>query len=266
MRHLYWILGLLVALAVAPAAHAAASGDSGTKPAQPATADITPAASGPITAMCDFLKAQKKFSFTADILTELVYPNGQTIQISRKATVAIERPNKAYSHVVGDDCDREYFYDGKTVTLVDRDRGVYAVTEAPATIDATTDMLAEKYGLSAPLSDFVDAAPCVALLHNVRTGDFVGNHMAAGKVCDHLAFTQKSADWQVWIEQGKMPLPRKFVLNDKDVPGWPQYAATFSDWNLHPKLPSGLFSFTPVKGMQRIEFLPLATKGQGKPE
>lgn len=254
MRHLSWLLGLLVFLA-APAA-LAATGDTAAKPAEAQAPDIAPAAAGPIKAMCDFLAAQKTFTFSAEVTSELVYPNGQTIQVSREISVAVQRPDKVYSHVVGDDTDKVFIYDGKTVTLIDRDRGVYAVTDAPATIDATLDMLSEKYGLSAPLGDFLYAHPC-AVLDRVRTGDFVGNHRAAGKICEHLAFTQEKSDWQVWIEEGKQPLPRKFVLNDKEVPGWPQYAATFTEWNTNPRLPAGLFTFTPTKDVHQIEFLPL---------
>ena len=258
MRHLYWILGLLVLLA-APAAMAASEG-AGAAPAGdggPAAPDVAPAAAGPIHAMCDFLKAQKKFTFVADVTTELVYPSGQTIQVAREVSAAVERPNKAYTHVVGDDTDRTFIYDGKTVTLVDNVRGVYAVTDAPPTLDATIDMLAEKYGLTAPLSDFVYAAPCAELLKNVRTGDFVGEHHVGGKLCDHLAFSQKESDWQLWVDKGKMPLPRKFVLNDKEITGWPQYAATFTEWDLHPKLPAELYTFKPGKDLRRIEFQPL---------
>lgn len=256
MRRCCWILALLLLLAT-PAAFAA-TGDEPAKPAPEAKArDIAPEAAGPMAAMCGFLKTKQTFSFKADVETDQVYPNGQSIQVSRTITVAVKRPNLAYSHVVGDDRDRLFVYDGKTVTIADLDRGVYAVTDAPATLDAAIDMLSDKYGLSAPLGDLLYADPCAVMLEHVRTGDCVGTHGVAGKACDHLAFSQKDTDWQLWVEKGKEPLPRKLVINDKELMGWPQYQVTFTDWDLNPRLPAGLFTFKPLEGMRRIEFAPM---------
>ena len=256
MRNLCWIFGLLLLLA-APAAFAAEAGGQPQAAPEPKTPDIAPEAAAPMAAMCDYLKSRPSFTFTAEVETDKVYPNGQTIQVSRTAKVAVKRPDKAYSHVVGDDRDRVFIYDGKTVTVADLDRGVYAVTDAPPTLDAAIDMLEEKYGLSAPLGDLIYGDPCAALLDRVRTGDCVGAHQAVGKACDHLAFTQKTLDWQMWVEKGKTPLPRKFVITDKEIMGWPQYQVTFTDWDVTPHLPAGLFTFKPLEGMRRIEFLPM---------
>ncbi len=256
MRHLCWITGLLLLLA-APAAFAAPPAEQPKAPAETKAPDIAPEAAAPMSTMCNYLKSLQSFTFTAEVETDQVYPNGQSVQVSRTASVAVKRPDKVYSHVVGDDRDRLFIYDGKTVTVADMDRGVYAVTDAPPTFDATIDMLSEKYGLNAPLSDLLSADPCPAMLENVRTGDCVGAHQAAGKACDHLAFSQKNVDWQLWVEKGKVPLPRKLVITDKEIMGWPQYEATFTDWDVSPRLQPGLFTFKPVEGMRRIDFLPM---------
>ncbi|WP_428560080.1 MAG: DUF2092 domain-containing protein [Solidesulfovibrio sp. DCME] len=256
MRYCGWIFGLLL-LPLLAAPVALAAGEAGQTQAAPQARDIAPEAAGSMEAMCGYLKSLASFRFVAEVETDQLYPNGQAIQVSRTATVAVKRPDKAYSHVVGDDRDRVLVYDGKTVTIADLDRGVYAVADAPPTLDATIDMLSEKYGLSAPLGDLLYADPCPEMLENVRTGDCVGTHQAMGKACDHLAFTQKNADWQMWVEKGKAPVPRKLVINDKELMGWPQYQVTFTDWEANPRLQAGLFTFKPLEGMRRIEFLPL---------
>ena len=272
MRHLMWaavLMGWLVtgsALAAGtPQEQApAASGTAGdvTKKAP----DIAPEASGPLKAMCQLLAAQKAFSFTADIAVEQVYPNGQNVEVSRRVVLSLKRPDKLYVRITGDDRDRVFVYDGKTVVLADFDKNVYAEADAPATIDAMLDMLETQYGVVAPIADFLYSDPYVTLLDDVRTGDFVGRHLAAGRECDHLAFSQRKTDWQLWIEAGgRTPLPRKLVLTDKEVMGWPRYAATFTDWNLNPHLPAGLFTFTPPKGANKNVFMPLASpKGETK--
>jgi hypothetical protein len=264
MRHVCWVLGLLVLFAASAAlagtaetASQAASGVAAGSAFVPKAPDITPGAAGPLTAMCGVLKSRPAFSFTAEVSAEHVYPNGQTIQITRIVKMAVKRPDKLYARITGDERDRLFVYDGKTVAVADFDRGVYAIADAPATIDAMLDMLTQKYGINAPLSDLLYADPCATMLQDVRTGDCVGSHLAAGKTCDHLAFAQKDADWQLWVEKGKTPLPRKLVITDKEVMGWPQFAATFTDWDLNPRLPAGLFAFSPEKDARRIDFRPL---------
>lgn len=261
MRRILLIVGLLACLAV-PAQ--AAQGAEATAPEAAKTPDITPETRGAVTAMCALLASRPSFTFAAEVNHEQVYPNGQTVELTRTVETAMQRPNKLYARITGDERDRVFVYDGKTVAMADYDRGVYAVIDAPATIDATLDMLREKYGIVAPMADLLYADPCREILANVRTGDCVGIHTAAGKTCDHLVFTQSKADWQLWVEQGKSPLPRKLVITDKDLMGWPQYAATFTEWNLSPRLPAGLFTFTPGKDLRRIDFTPLIAGQEAK--
>lgn len=227
--------------------------------------DITPEAVTAIRSMCEFLKAQPVMAFRAEVSQEKVYPNGQTIQVNRMLEVVLKRPDKLYVRTIGDERDRVFVYDGKTATRADLDKGVYAVLDAPPTIDELLAMLSQKYGLSAPLADLLTADPCVNLLDDVLVGDSLGNHLAAGKSCQHLAFTQKDVGWQLWIENGKQPLPRKLVINDKEKMGWPQYSATIQSFDFHPRLPAGLFTFTPAKDARKIDFLPVgAGQGEGK--
>ena len=274
MRHLIWLVGLLVWLAAVPvlaatgepAQQAPASSEAG-KAGPRSGADITPEAAAPLRAMCELLASHKSFAFAAGIILEQVYPNGQNIELTRRVDVVLKRPDKLYARITGDDRDRVIVYDGKTVSVADLDKGVYAVLDAPGTIDATLTMLETQYGVLPPLADLLYAEPCRVLLEDVRTGDFVGRHFAGGKPCDHLAFTQKTVDWQIWIDPGTAPLPRKLVITDKEVMGWPRYAVRFTDWNFNPRLPANLFTFTPPKDAHKIGFLPLtAPKGATKPE
>jgi len=261
MRRILLIVGLLVCLAVAAQA-AQGPGEAVGEPAK--TPDIAPEAQAPVSAMCALLASRPAFTFTAEVNHEQVYPNGQTVELTRFVETAVSRPDKLYARITGDERDRVFVYDGKTVAMADYDRGAYAVIDAPATIDAMLDMLREKYGIVAPMADLLYADPGKAMLDNVRVGDFVGVHTAAGKACDHLFFSQKNADWQLWVEKGKTPLPRKLVITDKNLMGWPQYAATFTEWNLTPHLPAGLFSFKPGKDLRRIDFGPLLAGQEAK--
>ena len=54
--------------------------------------------------------------------------------------------------------------------------------------------------------------------------------MVDGVECDHLAFRNLETDWQIWIERGERPLPRKYVITSKTVATAPQYTLRLRDW------------------------------------
>ena len=84
---------------------------------------------------------------------------------------------------------------------------------------------------------------------------YVGLNDAAGVDCDHLAFIQENADWQVWIDHGKKPLPRKIVITYKQLPTQPQWGAVFSNWRFDRQLPASLFEPTLPKGAIKTDFV-----------
>ncbi len=88
---------------------------------------------------------------------------------------------------------------------------------------------------------------------DVQRGEYLGIHEAAGVPCHHLTFEQATIDWQLWIDAGKDPLPRKLVITYKTEDEVPQYTATIRKWNLEPRLPDALFVFTPPDGAARVE-------------
>ena len=166
----------------------------------------------------------------------------------------MERPNHLAADATGDTLNRASWYDGRTVTVLDKEHNVYATIEAPATIDATFDKLADEYGVVLPLADFLYADPYAVLMAGVTYGRYLGIHQAAGVECHHLAFSQDTIEWQIWIDAGEKPLPRKLVISYVDEPGEPQYSATIRRWSLDDvKVPDGLFTFEAPEGAQKID-------------
>ena len=82
--------------------------------------------------------------------------------------------------------------------------------------------------------------------------------MIDGVRCDHIAFRNAEVDWQIWIQQGDKPVPRKFVITSKRMPGSPQFVSVMSNWQTAPVFTDATFSFVPPKGAQKIDFLPVA--------
>jgi hypothetical protein len=92
------------------------------------------------------------------------------------------------------------------------------------------------------------------LMESVQRGVYLGIHRVGDVSCHHLSFEQESIDWQLWIDAGEKPLPRKLVIAYKTEDEVPQYAVTIGKWNLNPDVPEELFQFEPPEGAERFEF------------
>jgi hypothetical protein len=187
------------------------------------------------------------------------------VQFARNIKVAVRRPDGVAATVVGDREDLAFLYDGKNVTLYNRGSGAYGSTPAPSTIDETFDMLAEKFAMTLPMSDLLFSNPYQALIGRVRTGRYLGTGYVFETKCHHLAFRQEVVDWELWIEDGHTPLPRKLVITYKEMPGHPQYTAYLSNWNLSADVPDSRFTFAPPQGAKKVDFTePVDTDGAPK--
>jgi hypothetical protein len=203
--------------------------------------------------MSEFLAKLPRFALEAEESFDEI-PDGQPkMELTNLRRMAVERPNHAAADATGDTLNRAAWYDGKTVTILDKEHNVYATIEAPATIDATLDKLEDEYGVSLPLIDILYADPYAVLTEAVTYGRYLGIHQAAGVPCHHLVFSQSTIEWQIWIDAGEKPLPRKLLITYVHEPGEPQYSATIKRWSLDPKFPEELFTFEAPEGAQKVD-------------
>ena len=102
--------------------------------------------------------------------------------------------------------------------------------------------------------------PITLLLEDVISGFYVGLGVVDGVRCHHLAFRGNEVDWQIWIEEGGKPLPKRFIITSKWMTGAPQSIVTLKNWNLSPRLKDEHFDFSPSKDMEKIDFIGLAVE------
>lgn len=226
--------------------------------------------------MTNFLKSLEHFSFRAEITDDQVYAGGKKLQYSLDLEVAVRRPNKMRVTGLGDLENQEVFYDGLTLTLYNHDQNLYAIVPMPPTIDGALTKAYQNFGLQIALADLVCTNAYDLLMKNVTHALYVGLHRVRGVLCHHLAFDQDDMHWQIWIEAGDKPLPRKLLINQKKLLAAPQWTAYLADWNLSAPLPDDRFTFVPPAGSHQIDFLPVSKvpapepappgkKGGGKP-
>ena len=210
--------------------------------------------------MSDYLAGRQQFSLKAESTLEVVLTSGQKIQFDSPATLVVSRPNKLRAHRKGDIANQEFFYDGKTLTLYNPRENLYATTAAPPTLDETLDFAREKLDIIAPGAEILYKNAAERMLKVTTSGFVVGPSVVGGVKSTHLAFRGSEVDWQIWIEDGDKPLPRKFILTSKKVAGEPQFSVLIRNWDVAPKFTNSEFSFTPPKGAKKIEFLQLTAE------
>ena len=206
--------------------------------------------------MSTFIGSLDQFTFHAESSTDKVLNNGQLIQLSEGIDVAVRRPDRFSASSQGDIANQQFFYDGKSVTLFNREKGVYATIDAPATIDAALDYSLKAFELKAPLSSLIVSDMFSRVASNIETGSYLGLHRVQGTASHHLAFTTSTVDWQIWVDAGKKPWPLKVVITSKRVAGAPQFTALLTAWTTSSKLKDSQFKFNAPKDARKIEFLP----------
>lgn len=233
---------------------AAVAGFSVAVQAQPA--GIAPEAQQLLKASTDFLASQKQFSADTRNTLEVVLKSGQKVEFNHTARQSVQRPNKLRAERTGDLVNQVFVYDGKSLTLHNPQDKAYAQVAAPDTLEAMLEFARTKLDIVAPAGDLLNKNVYDILMDGVTDSFVVGKAVIEGVRCDHLAFRAPHVDWQIWIQEGAQPLPRKFVITTRDLPNAPQFAVTVTKWDLKPTFSAQTFAFTPPAGAKKVDFLP----------
>jgi hypothetical protein len=243
---------MLATLLAAPLAY---SQDS----AQPVKNPVDPGSIQALKDMGAYLQSLKRFQVTNELTAERVLEDGQKLQHTATAEMEVARPDRLRVNIVTPRSDRELIYDGKTFTLYSPAQKYYSSIDLVDTIGGLSQRLEDRYGVELPLADLflwgTPAAPLDRIESAMNAGqDFVGNDL-----CDHYAFRQGAVDWQIWIEAGSRPLPRKIVITNRADEARPQ-SISLIDWNLKPEFTNSAFAFVPPAGAKKIEIVPVKAK------
>jgi hypothetical protein len=197
-----------------------------------------------------YLRGLTTFQIRGETSRDEVLDDGQSVEFAAVVDMIVQRPNRIRAEVTSDRKQRLYFGDGKTFSVWAKRMNYYATIPAPPTLRELADTLADKYDLELPLVDLFYWGERKSL-DDIRGASDIGASQVDGVTCEHYAFRQEGADWQVWIQQGDYPLPRRLVITTTTDAARPQYAATLT-WNLAPSYDDTAFTFVPPKDAKRI--------------
>jgi hypothetical protein len=201
-------------------------------------------------AMSDYVASQKTISVAYDSDVEVITSSLQKIQFTSSGQVQLSRPDKLRATRTGGYQDVEVVFDGKLVTVSDKDSKNYAQIEAAGTADQLIDVLREGHGVVAPGADLLLPNAFDVMMADVVEGAVIGKGVIDGVECDHLAFRNVETDWQIWIESGAKPIPRKYVITSKGVAEAPQYTLRIKEWKTD--LPADAFAFKPDQSAKKL--------------
>jgi hypothetical protein len=216
---------------------------------------VDPHATAALDSMGDYLRSLHAFEVDADTSTDVVLDNGQNAALVRHAQLKVRRPDRLRAEITGNGNVRGMVYDGRQFTIFNQKKGFYARNDAPPTLDGLARELANTWHIEIPLADLFywdfekedDRAMTSARQLQPEQVD--------GRWCTHYVFRQPGADWELWIQQGRRPLPCRMIITDTTQPSRPRHEVTYH-WRLNAVFPASTFEFHPQAGAKEIEMTP----------
>jgi hypothetical protein len=144
-------------------------------------------------------------------------------------------------------------FDGTTATVLGRHNNAYAEIKAPGSIDQLVDKLRDEFNVAIPGVDLLLARVYDQLTDGVLDAKHIGQGVIDGVECEHLAFRNEDTDWQIWIEIGPRPIPRKYVITSKGVASGPQYTLRIKNWVTDASIGADAFTFKAPAGAKKVD-------------
>ena len=227
-------------------------------------AAIDPQSDALLKRMAAYLTALPSFTVHATNTLQVILVSGEKLDFEAVSDVSVRRPDRMRSLRSGVAVNVDFFYDGKTVTVFDRPTKFFTVTEVPPSLDGMVARLQDLVGVEVPGADLLYTDVYEGLMADVTHGLYVAIEDMGGVRTHHLAFRGREVDWQIWIEDGERPLPRRYVITTKWMTGAPQFGVSLSDWNVSPKLEDTTFVFEAPAGARKIDTLKPAIPAAGR--
>lgn len=205
--------------------------------------------------MAKHLAGLQSFSVYFRAGYDVVQPNGQKIEFGETRRVQLGRPDRLRVEEVASDGTRDLaVFDGRSITVLDADAGVYAQAPQPATLDDALGYFLRELRMRMPLALLLATRLPAVLAERVKSIDYVERTEILGVTTHHVAGRGENVDFQFWITDGARPLPLRVVITYRDSPGLPQFWASFLDWNTQPQFAKDTFQFTPPPGAKPVAF------------
>jgi hypothetical protein len=202
--------------------------------------------------MSDYVSSQQTIELSFDSDIEVITPELEKIQFTNSGSALVSRPDKLRAHRVGGYADVELIFDGATVSVFGRSINAYTRFDAPGTLDQLIEALQVGHGVALPGADLLRSNAYDVLAAGVIEAKHIGRGVIDGVECEHLAFRNADTDWQLWVEVGDRPVPRKMVITSKTLNSAPQYTLRVKSWKTGGEPAADAFEFIPPAGAELL--------------
>jgi hypothetical protein len=176
------------------------------------TSPFDPTADKVLKSMDAYLKAEKSLAMTGETLLDIVSDDGQVITYTTQVELSVKRPDKLYARRTGLIRNQEIFYNGKDLVLHSLQYKVYAKKKVPPTISEMLTFATARLGLQAPGGDLLYNDVYDGMMSDAVSSAYLGTVLVDGVECHHLAYRGENVDFQLWIETGDAPKPKRYMI------------------------------------------------------
>ncbi len=211
-----------------------------------------------VKAMSDYLANAKSITLTYDSDIEVITPELQKLQFTSSGQVTLSRPNKLRVTRVGGYADVELAFDGSKLTVFGKNIDALAQVDASGSIDQLVHRLRDELSIAVPGATFLLSRSYDELMMDVLDVKYIGRGVVDGVECEHLAFRNQDTDWQLWVEVGSKPIPRKYVITSKAVAAAPQYTLRVKELRTDVDLAADVFAIKAPASTKKVTITDLS--------
>ena len=202
--------------------------------------------------MSDYMSSHKTIELTFDSDIEIITPQLEKIQFTSSGEALLSRPDKLRAHRAGGYADVALYFDGRTASVFGKHINSYAQFEVPGNVDHLIEALRAGHGVALPGADLLLSNAYDVLVAGINEAKYIGRGVIDGRECEHLAFRNFDTDWQIWVEAGERPIPRKLVITSKTMNSAPQYTLRIKTWKTDLQPAPDAFTFVPPAGAKQL--------------
>jgi len=230
---------------------------SGTAAEVPKKAEYTPEAEEILLKAYRYLDSLDSYSFDAVTNNESPFLDIMMVELTHRIHTEVVRPDKLRIDISGDGENKSFYLYNGVFTIYNRNSNLYGQVAIPGLnqdIDDTLDFLYEKYHIKTALANLLYSDLEKRLMPE-EDGYYFGVTFVGKTECDYIGFDNDNRELLIWVERGKYPLIKKFIVTDKTDTDYPRSTTTI-DWHVNMKIPEEHFIFKAPEGAYKIPVKP----------
>lgn len=209
--------------------------------------------------MANFLDSADALTYTSLSATVAAAAEEPPSTLHATVHVAVRRPDRLWVDLQSEEVHNRFLYDGATLQIQHLLENLYATHAATGNIRQLLDAVENELGIFIPLGAIWGGDSQARIMEGVEAITYLGIQDVEGVPCHHIHARQSDLSWQVWIEDGVQPVPRKVSIHFMTGDVSNTFSSVLSEWDFAPHLPDSVFNQSPPPNAQRIELQRLAS-------